>query len=317
MLTSEKSTFGNNIKKAKDISHTLEVSKLQIQDRNSFNELRNLQNIIEESRDKLKDYPRTELRATVMLKLDKIYNGTSSALDLLSREEFDKKDTKKYLEKLTSRLHKIDKVISSLEEERLKAIKKKEEEGSSKNKKGVFAGRNIFDLYDSKDYVETPPKDDSVIKAINNSEDVIKHYQKYARQLPATEADSESMGDFIINRMPVVALTDPAVNAEEWDRGGFITKSIGFYAVLENQLIIGVHENKLKKKKADPKTYMHAVLSKVQRELHKKLDIIGSPTGYKNSGYIYYWVVPEKNIDQFHARNRKPLKVKKWYFAFR
>ncbi len=316
MLTAEKSNLHTSLQKAKVVASTVEVSKLKLQDEKTFENLRRLQTLLVEAKDHLSSYPRTELRKEVSLRIDKTYNATASAIDLLEREEFSSKETQKFVEKLNSRIRKVYSSIESLNQERTKSIKKKESEGINRSK-GVFAGRGIFDYYDSKDYVEEAPKEDTVIKVINNSQDVIKHYQKFARQLPATEADSKHMGDFILKRMPVIALTDPSVSAQEFEKAGFITKSIGFYAVLENQLVMGVQENTLKSKKMDPKTYAKFVLQKVERELHAKYQIVGQPTGYKNSGYVYYWLVPEKSIDQLRNRAHKALTVKKWYFAFK
>ena len=317
MLTAEKSNLETSLKKAKSVISSVEVSKLKLKDEKSFESLRRVQTLMVEARDHLASYPRTELRKEAMLRVDKIFNATASAIDLIERDEYSSKDTQTFVEKLNSRVRRVYTTIGALNAERDKSVKKKEAEGSTNRSKGVFAGRGIFDYYDSKDYVDEAPKDDNVMKAINNSEDVIKHYQKFAKQLPATEADAQRMGDFILQRMPVVALTDPAVTAPEFEKAGFVTRPIGFYAVLENQLIMGIRENVLKTKKMDPKTYAKFVLQKVEREMHAKYQMIGQPTGYKNSGYVYYWLVPEKNIDQLRTRAHKALTVKRWYFAFK
>jgi len=316
VLTKEKFDIGENLKRIKTVFASVDPNKVKLQDAVTLNKVDNAREVLSAIRDKLKEYPKTELRDKNVLRLDKTYNSVMSALDLYQNDEIDKKEFASFFAKAISRLNKISSSIDNLNLEKAKKEEKKKE---NQGKKGVaLAAKSIFDHYDSKDYEDAPPKEDSIMKLLNDAGSAINTYQKYSRQLPATEVESNKMGDFIIHRMPILALTNPLVTSDEYEKAGFITKRIGYYAVVENQLVVGIHSNKIKTtKKIDPKTYLAFLKSKIEREMHTTYQVVGQPTGYKNSGYIYFWLVPERNIDQLRVKAHKPLTVKQWHFAFR
>jgi len=311
MLTAKSLTSEEALRKAKKVIASVQASKLAEQDVNALASLRLVCATLEKARDLLKDdFPKSSLRDDAILRLDKVYNSTISMVDLISRDDVDRKEIASYLSKASSRSSKLVKNFKALVEARAK----KEQ---SKNKQ-LESAAGVFDYYSSKNYNDgKPERTDSVLEVINKSEGAISEYQKYARQLPATEADSLRMGDFILQKMPIVAMTETIATPQDFEKGGFTVKPIGFYSVLENQLVLGIHANRLKTKKVDPETFKTYVIEKLQRELGKRLVVIGKPMGYKNSGYIYYWLVPEQNVDRFRNRTHKPLTIKQWHFAFK
>lgn len=311
MLTAKSITSEEALRKAKKVIASVQASKLVNQDLDTLADLRTVCASLEAARSLLKDdFSKSSLRDETILRLDKVYNSTVSMVDLVSRDEVDRKEAAAYLSKAATRASKLIKNYKALVEAKHKK--------ATKTKKDLEQAAGAFDYYNTKDYHDDKPgKVDTVIELINKSGDVISEYQKYARQLPATEADSLKMGDFIMQRMPIVAMTDPIATPQDFEKGGFTIKPIGFYSVLENQLVLGIHANRLKAKKVDPETFKTYVIEKLQRELNKKLIVIGKPMGYKTSGYIYYWLVPEQNVDRFRTRAHKPLTVKQWHFAFK
>lgn len=311
MLTAKSITSEEALRKARKVIASVHASKLVNQDLDTLSSLRTVCATLEVARNLLKDdFAKSDLRDENILRLDKVYNSTVSMIDLVSRDEIDRKEAAEYLSKCVSRTEKLVKGYAKLVEARTKK--------ATKRTLDIENAAGVFDYYKTEDYTDgKPEKTDTVIEVINKSAGAISEYQKYARQLPATEADSLKMGDFILQRMPIVAMTDPIATPEDFTKGGFVVKPIGFYSVLENQLVLGIHTNRLKNKNIDPKTYQTYVIEKLEREVHTKLIAIGKPMGYKNSGYTYYWLVPEKTVDNFRTRAHKPLTVKQWHFAFK
>lgn len=311
MLTAKAITSEEALRKAKRVVASVKASKILEQDLDTIADLRYVCATLEIARALLKeDFPKSSLRDETILRLDKVYNSTASIMDLVARDEIGRKEAAAYLGKAATRTSKLIKNYKELVEARAK-------KAQSQNKE-LESAAGVFDYYNTKDYDEGKPgKVDSVIEVINKSAGAIAEYQKYARQLPATEADSLRMGDFILQKMPIVAMTDPIATPQDFEKGGFTVKPIGFYSVLENQLVLGIHSNRLKEKKVDPETFKTYVIEKLQRELGNRLVVVGKAMGYKNSGYIYYWLVPEKNVDRFRNRAHKPLTVKQWHFAFK
>lgn len=311
MLTASSASSETGLKKARKIIASVSPTSLLNQDSKAIADLRNVCAVLASSRDHLKEkFPKSVLRDEAILRLDKVYNSTVSIMDLVERGEVDKKEVASYLSKATTRAQKLVKVYPKLLEAKSQAATKKQLDQET--------AAGPFDYYKSEDYTESNPgKVDTVMQLINKAGSAISEYQKYARQLPSTEADSLKLGDFVLQRMPIIALTNPVATNNEWDRGGFVTKSIGFYAVLENQLVLGIHTNRLKSKRMDPATYKTHVIEKLERETNQKLVVMGKPMGYKNAGYTYYWLVPERNVDQFRNRNSKALVINQWHFAFK
>lgn len=251
------------------------------------------------------NYPRCDLRKKMIRAVEKSFNQVDSGVELLLEKEISTVNFYTMVAENLTRLQKVKSHIEKLSEERSRIEKKQREKAG------------IFDGYSTKNYDIKQSPVSKALDVIDKSAHLISMYANYSRELPATEVEANKLGAYIITRMPILPITNPMVYAEDFEKVGFTTKKLGYYAVLENQIIIGIHAKKAKEMNKTTEEFFDIVKTTVQRQMGIVLDTIGNPTGYKNSGYTYFWLVPERSIDALRTKVQKPLNVKNWHFAFR
>lgn len=302
MSDTEKLSLRKNLERASSLISTLNVVYLQQRKNSEIQKLELVQSYIENATAKTKDYPRTNNRKALNGIMSIVYNEAASIVDLLDNGDASKKDVVNFLENANSNLHTAMDIAKVVKNEKLKKDNPNLE------------GAGIFDSYDPKNYSDAIPTD-AVLKKLLESEPVIKNFQRYSMLMPHLESEVKSI--FSIKRMPVIAIFQNPITTKDLEQSGFQVSNIGFYPIIENQIIIGIADKKMAEKKIDSKKFFDTLLAKIERETHSKYQVIGKPTGFRNSGVMYYWIAPESNINRMRVKLSKSFLVKQWQFPFR
>lgn len=298
----EKLSLRKNLERATSLIATLNAASLQKGKTTELKKLELVQAYIENATEKSKDYPRTNTRKTLNSTMAVVYNEAASIVDLLGSGDASKKDIVSFLENANSNLHSAMEIAKIAKNEKLKRT----------NPASEKAG--IFDNYDTKNFSTEMPTD-TVLKKLLESEPVIQNFQRYSMLLPHLESEVKNV--FSIKRLPVIAIFQNPITTQELEHSGFLVSKIGFYPILQNQIVVGLAEKKMAEKKMDSKKFLNTLLSKIERETHSKYQIIGKPTGFRQSGMLYYWLASENNINKMRAKVGKSFLVRQWQFPFR
>lgn len=209
----------------------------------------------------------------------------------------------------------------TLEREEVKAHIKKMKKRSSEVSNVVLS--NLRTLVDNKVYaisfddlekVKSNLQDDDkqeIEKVLDANESIIRNLQKHSNSLPNTTGNPAS---FTLARVPVVAISP--LSQKDFSIGGFVVSPLGQYSVLNDQLVIGINPEKIDKDTTLDK-YLNMVVKSLENQQGQKFFIMTNPKPYRNSGFIYYWVIEEKLINRVRSNTGKNFLVNKWGFAFK
>jgi hypothetical protein len=151
-------------------------------------------------------------------------------------------------------------------------------------------------------------------KLLDGTPDVLKKYSTTSRDLNVLLAKN-----YIFTRVPVVPLSKPPLSPAELDKLGFKVSRIGYYPVIENQLVLGLNPKYVLNAKSDMKKtpvqlaqYLVDVLNKKSGH---KYQILGGVAKHK-TGY-YFWLVTDRDTDLFRkAAGGNRFLLQSWGFAF-
>lgn len=146
--------------------------------------------------------------------------------------------------------------------------------------------------------------------------------QKFSHE--AEKLNSLSDKPFVIARVPVIPV-DGGVSVEKLSRLGFSSESLGGYAVLHNQIVLGISPKSLLGDKAgDIKSAKVAAAIRAEadrlrilagKKTNTKLLFVSNALSYGTR--IWFWLMTEKDLDMFaRAFPGSQVKVSRWGFAF-
>lgn len=132
---------------------------------------------------------------------------------------------------------------------------------------------------------------------------------------------------FVVGRAPVVVVTDPGgvrrkgmaapfVNHKVLQTQGFKVDNLDGYAIVHEQLVIGVTKNKELLKSKDPVVVADSVLRRLEQVTKKPLALVlQKPFAYNNTWW--FWAMPNREMNQFaKAFPGGHVKLNDWGFAF-
>lgn len=150
--------------------------------------------------------------------------------------------------------------------------------------------------------------------------DVIKKHAGKAEDIKAIKNKA-----FIIARMPIVP-ADDKLSAERLATAGFQVESIGNYAVLQNQLVIGInprflmgeHSGEVKGEKASK--LIRAEVERLRKFLEKKTNVgyqlVSEKAKSEGSG-TWFWLMNDNDISRLaRVSPGGRIQIKAWGFAF-
>ena len=206
----EKHSIEANVKKVDKLATLIQASAILDREDTTICNLQRLSEVLSNLLDNVKtNYKHSELRASFVNEISKMHNKTSSVLDLADAKELTEEDAASYIKSFNKRVQKFDKFIASLNAEKIKKHNEKE----AKKRDSEYS-----EVTETAGFVNLNRQGDSVLKLINESEPIIEHFQKDAKDFPVTPADAKN--EFILKRAPLVVMTDPIITTSEWIKSG-------------------------------------------------------------------------------------------------
>lgn len=159
---------------------------------------------------------------------------------------------------------------------------------------------------------------------VEASRDDLRALQDRAKQL-LRQTDTErkrleslDRRPFTVCRVPVVPVTSGYVQIAEAQRRGLNVESLGGYALIKSQLVIGIsrealpEEGKSKTKSLD---YAKELLSQLEDSVGKKLFFVSSKSVFHGNG-VWYWVADSRTLDALRLSIIGKTAVRDWGFGF-
>ncbi len=238
------------------------------------------------------ELPRNDERKNLLLGLSIMHNNTASIIDLANEKELTVEAANEFVAKNQKRILKVSTLISSLREVAAKKSRASEETEIDSD------GHTLQELVIMQD-------------------DAIRKYQPYRELLPKTNREVNK--PFIIQRVPIQAKTKPFISPADFQKAGFNSTPIDeVYAVIENQMVLGLNVRKLREEKKDVKEYRKAIIKIISAKHHTKfIELSEMRPGLGNTGFVYSWIMEEKEYDRILKATHKRLNIVEWGFAFR
>lgn len=148
---------------------------------------------------------------------------------------------------------------------------------------------------------------------------VQRNRSKYKKLLP--KANNSSLL-YVVLRLPVIPLM-AGVREKDLKRIGIKTDKVGYYNVLNNQIILGINSEAVKgeiKRNKDIKNVEgYATFTKkvLEQKLGTRLVSVGKPVHYlgKRTGFLYFWLMKESQYNKLSQLTSKALSTE-WGLAF-
>ncbi len=178
--------------------------------------------------------------------------------------------------------------------------------------------------------VSSSVKLEKIIADSSNSADLDEFYKKAADVIEKHSKEQTKVTPiqnkpFIVLRLPVVP-ADGGLSVDKLTRLGFSTENLSGYAVLHNQLVIGINPNELigdtassmRGETAAKKIREEA--ERIKKVLEKKTKVrlqFVSEKAFSFESGTWFWLMPNREIDAFaKAFPGSHIKVQRWGFAF-
>ena len=128
-------------------------------------------------------------------------------------------------------------------------------------------------------------------------------YRKFQADMPKPAHSVKHLS--VMVDVPVLPVFQHPVDAGKLKRAGIAaTEFSGFYVVLENQRLIGMNTAALRKADMDFNEYLKSVLLALKNRTGKQwLQPCERAIAYRNDGYKYYWVMPERQLTVLGAQS--------------
>lgn len=154
-------------------------------------------------------------------------------------------------------------------------------------------------------------------------------FEEVSKILKQTQKESKNIVQlktrpFVIARVPVIPITKGFINIERLKSQGMNVETIGGYAVVHNQLVIGINRSMLglsdseKHRSTDPKRIQAAaleILKSIQKTTKQKLQFVDD-RAFGAVGGAWFWVMPERDLNLFASvMPGKVVHLERWGFA--
>lgn len=166
--------------------------------------------------------------------------------------------------------------------------------------------------------------DDPLFQPGDEIENILEQTSKEGKALPSVKGKA-----FAIARVPVVVIPAKGfLDVDALKRGGFKVDRISDYALIHNQLVLGINPQELIKLnkgqreqgKEIPRSQWLAAATKVKAIIEKQLKVklaIVDEKPYGAAGGAWFWLMPDREIVLLkNAFPGKAVHVKSWGFAF-
>lgn len=141
----------------------------------------------------------------------------------------------------------------------------------------------------------------------------IRKFSAFKNKLPKTATTKK----FAILSLPVLAIFKPFLTAEELTDAGFEVDLIDLYPVIREQVIIAINTKYLQKIHSDPDTYLDEIVDTIKLKTRKSYTDFGSYSFRATPEFIYYWIMPDPDVNKMRAIRGKKANVESWGFPFR
>jgi uncharacterized protein YegJ (DUF2314 family) len=141
----------------------------------------------------------------------------------------------------------------------------------------------------------------------------------------AVKLDDIQTKPFVIARVPVVA-ADSIINIDKLSRLGFKVDNLSGYAVIHNQLVIGISPRSVLGDKAGAiksektATAIREEADRLRKLLQKKMGVklqLVSDKSYSFKKGTWFWLMTDKELDSLASViNGNHVKIQRWGFAF-
>lgn len=130
----------------------------------------------------------------------------------------------------------------------------------------------------------------------------------------------ESLGTkpYTIARVPVVPVYQGYVNIDRAYQAGIHVESLGGYALVHNQMVIGISRTaveEIKKGKMKSKQFLDTLLPSLEKATGKKLYLV-SDKGEHAAGGMWYWVADAATLNALQNNVIGKSKLLGWGFGF-
>jgi len=151
-------------------------------------------------------------------------------------------------------------------------------------------------------------------EAFQHAAEVIKKNQKEAQRL-----DSIKGKEFVVSRVPIVAMTKHPMSVQKLQHSGIKAELVSGYVMINNQLVLGLNKEALEqptsKRKLKPEQAAQELLKSIAASMQQKLQFVTmDPYPYK--GALWYWIGTEYDVNALMKAAGGRLVMNRWGFAF-
>lgn len=171
---------------------------------------------------------------------------------------------------------------------------------------------------------------DKIMAESSNSSDLEEFYRKAADVIEKHSGEAEKLDGiknkpFMVARVPIVPADGPT-SVEKLTQLGFSVENLGGYAVLHNQLVVGIspkallgeHGGAVKGEKAATaiRNEVDRIRKRLQKTTNTKLQLV-SDKAYSYKTGTWYWLMTDRDLDRLaRAFPGQHVNITRWGFAF-
>ena len=147
--------------------------------------------------------------------------------------------------------------------------------------------------------------------AFSEAEKILKRNNEAVKRL-----DSINNRPFTLVRVPLVVISDPAINVSMLDRSGLKSEDLAGYPLLHNQMVLGVSKKAFEEQKRvkNIEDFVQELLQVLRKQVKKPLVLVDS-TATRAKNALWFWVADERDVDRIIKAARGRLNIKRWGFG--
>lgn len=150
--------------------------------------------------------------------------------------------------------------------------------------------------------------------ALTDGASILSRYASFKNKMPRTALNGKK---FVLLDMPVIPVFDPFILPSQLAEAGFNVESLGTYAILNNQRVLGINTNYLKEEGIKLDEYTDMVLEALKSKTGKRwIRVFEDPVGFRSSGYQFFWIGTEHEVKQLTTIKGRHTSIDEWGWAF-
>lgn len=154
----------------------------------------------------------------------------------------------------------------------------------------------------------------SLEDARRQAQSLFRKNSKHKSKLPKSKFSKKTL---VVMEVPIIPIFKKMITPKELESLGFDIQSVGFYSVLENQLVVGINYQYTKEQNIKNKDYINHVTQSLSKKTgHSYMVLDDKPIKYGNSGFLYYWLIDEKDLNRLTRAGVREAGIANWGFAF-